>query len=190
LFKIYEAKGIVRIPPEYFGEADVNSVAAKVLRTQYEGYIDPSIGLIIAVYDVDASDEGIVIHGDGATYHEVNFKLLVFSPREREIVEGEVVSVKNFGLFVNIGPLDALVHKSQITDEEPLDYDAAREIFIGKKTKRIIGKGDRIRGMITAVSMQATARQPKIALTMRQPFLGKLEWIKKQIEALRKAGEE
>lgn len=183
MFRVYEAKGIVRIPPEYFAKAEINEVASKVLRDQYEGYIDPLIGLIITIYDVKASEEGIVLHGDGATYHEVEFKILAFAPKEREIVEGEVVSVKNFGLFVNIGPLDALVHKSQITDE-PLDFDATREIFIGKKTHRTIGKGDIIRGMITAVSMQTASRQPKIALTLRQPFLGKLEWIKKEIELL------
>lgn len=188
MFKVYEARGVVRVPPEYFAKAEINEVASKVLRDQYEGYIDPSIGLIITVYDVKASEEGIVLHGDGATYHEVEFKILAFAPREREIVEGEVVSVKNFGLFVNIGPLDALVHKSQITDE-PLDFDATREIFIGKKTRRVIGKGDIIRGMVTAVSMQATSRQPKTALTLRQPFLGKLEWIKKEIESLHKAEE-
>lgn len=188
MFKVYEAKGVVRVPPEYFAKADINEVASKVLRDQYEGYIDPSIGLVITIFDVKASEEGIVLHGDGATYHEVEFKILAFAPKEREIVEGEVVSVKNFGLFVNIGPLDALVHKSQIADE-PLDYDTAREVFIGKKTRRIIGKGDIVRGMITAVSMQVASRQPKIALTLRQPFLGKIEWIKKEIESLHKAEE-
>ncbi len=189
MFKVYKAKGIVRVPPEYFGKAEINDIASKVLREQYEGYIDPAIGLVITIYDVKASEEGVVIHGDGATYHEVEFKILAFAPKEREIIEGEVVSVKNFGLFVNIGPLDALVHKSQIADE-PLDYDAAREVFIGKNTRRVIGRGDIIRGMITAVSMQVASRQPKIALTMRQPFLGKIEWIKREIESLRKSKEE
>jgi DNA-directed RNA polymerase subunit E' len=35
----------------------------------------------------------------------------------QEIVEGEVVERVEFGAFVEIGPLDGLLHISQITDE-------------------------------------------------------------------------
>ena len=98
-------------------------------------------------------------------------------PELYEVVEGEVVDVVEFGVFVRLGPLDGLIHISQIMDDY-VSYDPKREAIIGKETGRVIEKGDKVRARIVAVSLrEARKRGSKIALTMRQPGLGKLEWI-------------
>ncbi len=44
--------------------------------------------------------------------------------------------------------------------------------------------GDHVRVRITAVSLGHGGSSGKIGVTARQPFLGKLEWIKKDVEKL------
>ena len=55
-----------------------------------------------------------MIHGDGAVYQRVKFNALTFKPEVGEVVEGTVCEVVEFGAFVRFGPLDGLLHMSQI----------------------------------------------------------------------------
>ena len=48
----------------------------------------------------------------------------------------------------------------------------------GKKAKRKLTTGDQVRVRITAVSLGRTGSSGKIGVTARQPFLGKLDWLK------------
>ena len=44
---------------------------------------------------------------------------------------------------------------------------------------------DHVRARVIAVSV-ASGRSGKLGLTMRQPFLGKLEWIEQEIQQINK----
>ncbi|AHC51183.1 DNA-directed RNA polymerase subunit E' [Sulfolobus acidocaldarius SUSAZ] len=178
MFKLVRAKGIVRIPPEYFGQS-VDEIAIKILRQEYQEKLIKDIGVVLGIVNAKASEEGFIIFGDGATYHEVEFDMLVYSPVIHEVIEGEVSQVDNYGVYVNMGPVDGLVHISQITDDN-LKFDSNRGILIGEKSKKSIQKGDRVRAMIISASM-SSGRLPRIALTMKQPYLGKIEWINQEI---------
>ena len=46
---------------------------------------------------------------------------------------------------------------------------------MGKESKRALNVNDLCRARIIAVSFKEIAN-PKLGLTMRQPYLGKLEW--------------
>jgi DNA-directed RNA polymerase subunit E' len=83
-----------------------------------------------------------------------------------------------FGAFCHIGPIDALIHMSQIMNDY-VEVDAENEIITGKEKKMTLKTGDPIRARIVAVSMnELSARESKIGLTMRQPALGAHEWLK------------
>jgi DNA-directed RNA polymerase subunit E' len=123
---------------------------------------------------------GKLVAGDGATYHRVSFKALTFFPRLQEIVEGEIVEITDFGAFVRIGPTDALLHLSQITDDF-LKSDVKQGIILANQSSRSIKIGSRLRGRITAVSLGKGAAMGKIGITCRQPFLGALEWIEQDV---------
>lgn len=138
------------------------------------------MGYVIAVTQVKVSPTGKIIPGDGATYHKVGFSLLTFYPKIQEIVEGEVVEVADFGAFVRIGPIDALLHVSQLMDDF-ISYDEKQGVLMGKETKRKLASGDQVRVRITAVSLGRAGSSGKIGVTARQPFLGKLEWIDNDI---------
>lgn len=151
---------------------------------KYEGIIDEELGYVIAVTEIEISPVGKIIPGDGATHHRVTFSLLTFYPKIQEVVEGEIVDVTDFGAFVRIGPVDALIHVSQIMDDF-ISYDDRQGVLMGRESKRKVSMGDRLRVRMTAVSLGRGGSFGKIGVTARQPFLGKFEWIDRDVARLR-----
>lgn len=187
MFKLVTREDTIRIPPETFGNP-LEAVGHQQVKAKYEGIVDEELGYVIAVTKVAVSPIGKIIPGDGATYHKVTFSLLTFYPKLQEIVEGEVVEIADFGAFVRIGPIDALLHVSQLMDDF-ISYDEKQSVLLGKETKRKLMSGDQVRVRITAVSLGRAGSSGKIGVTARQPFLGKLEWIENDIQKLREAAE-
>ncbi|HIC99630.1 MAG TPA: DNA-directed RNA polymerase [Pyrodictiaceae archaeon] len=185
MYIIAEVEDVVRIPPNLFG-FPLKEAALKVLRERYEGYLHPDLGIIITVFDVKVEELGRILPGDGATYHNARFKVLSFKPQVKEVVEGIVVGATDKGLFVNLGPVDGFLHKSQISDKRVF-FDEKGGRYIVEETRQVVEKGDRVRARVVGVSFptEPTAR-PRIILTMRQPLLGKLEWVEEELERLSK----
>jgi DNA-directed RNA polymerase subunit E' len=187
MFKLVTLQDTIRIPPETFGNP-LGKVGKDQVKAKYEGMVDEELGYVIAVTRVNVSPIGKIIPGDGATYHKVTFSLLTFYPVLQEIVEGDVVEIADFGAFLRIGPVDALLHVSQLMDDY-ISYDEKQGVLQGKETKRKVASGDQIRVRITAVSLGRAGTSGKIGVTARQPFLGKLEWIKEDVAALKGTAE-
>lgn len=179
MFKLITMEDTIRIPPETFC-SPLENVGYQQVKAKYEGVVDDTLGYVIAVTNVNVSPVGKIIPGDGATYHKVTFSILTFYPLIQEVVEGEVVEIADFGAFVRIGPIDALLHVSQLIDDF-ISYDEKQGMLIGKETGRKITTGDRVRVRITAVSLGRAGGSAKIGVTARQPFLGKLEWIEEEL---------
>jgi DNA-directed RNA polymerase subunit E' len=176
MFKLITLQDTIRIPPETFG-SPLEKVGRDQVKTKYEGIVDEEMGYVIAITKVEVNPIGKIIPGDGATYHKVTFSLLAFYPVIQEIVEGDVAEIADFGAFVRIGPVDALLHVSQLIDDY-MSYDEKQGVLLGKETKKKLTNGDRLRVRITAVSLGRAGSSGKIGVTARQPFLGKLEWLK------------
>jgi DNA-directed RNA polymerase subunit E' len=98
----------------------------------------------------------------------------VWKPELQELVYGAISEIANFGAFMNMGVMQGMIHISQ-TMEDYVSFSKSNTL-IGKSSKRSLKKGDLCLARIIAVSFRAG--EPKIGLTMRQPGLGKLEWIK------------
>lgn len=183
MFKLLFLEDTIRIPPAKFGEP-LAKAGREQLRAKYEGMVDNELGYVVAVTDIKVNPTGKIIPGDGATYHRVSFSLLTFYPEVQEVIEGEVVEIADFGAFLRVGPIDALLHVSQLMDDF-ISYDEKQGVLMGKETKRKLSSGDHVRARITAVSLARGGGSGKIGVTARQPFLGKLEWIKKEVTKLR-----
>jgi DNA-directed RNA polymerase subunit E' len=180
MFKITELEDVIRIPPDMFNQS-INHVALEVLKNRYESTINPQIGFIISIKKMSVNPIGKVIPGDGAAYHKVSFTVLTFFPKVQEILEGEIVEITDFGAFIRIGPTDALLHLSQITDDY-LSSDVKQGLILASKSKRTLRVGSKVRVRITAVSLGRGSGMGKIGVTSRQPFLGALEWIEEDIK--------
>jgi len=172
---------IIRIPPQRL-EEDLETVIAETLRDKLEGRIDKTLGSIVAVIEVVEIGEGHILVGDGAVYYEVTFNAIAYKPEQQEIIEGSVVEIVNFGAFVAVGPVDCLVHVSQIADEF-MTYDEKNARLTSRETNRSLNEGDHVRARIVTVSLnEHDPRESKIGLTMRQPALGRIEWIEEDLK--------
>ena len=166
----------VRIDPTLLGE-DVTDNVKKALKTKLEGKVDKKIGCLVAVCGVENIGEGHILYGDGAVYYDVTFKAIMFMPENQEVIEGEVLETVSFGVFIGIGPMDGLLHVSQITDEF-MSYDSKNGRLVSKTGKKALGEGDHVRARIVAVSInERDPRESKIGMTMRQTALGRMQWI-------------
>lgn len=176
MYTLVKLHDTVRVPPERFGE-DLNQAVIDIVQKTFEGTIRKTHGLIVAIDNIKSLGDGIVIHGDGGMYQKVEFEALTFNPVLQEVVDAIVCEIVEFGAFCHIGPLDALLHMSQImNDYVDVDVEAGR--IMGKESKRVLKMGDSIRARIVAVSLnELSSRESKIGLTMRQPALGSFEWL-------------
>ena len=175
MFKVYTVSDTVRVDPAYF-KLELPEAIAMILRDKHERRVDPDIGVVLSIWNPRDISEGRVIPGDGASYHKVVFDVLAYLPEVNEIVEGEVSEVVEFGAFVKLGPMDGLVHLSQITSDF-LTFDKKMQAFLGKESRKTLKKGDVVRAKISVVSMKGNIADTKVGLTMRPDGLGKEEWL-------------
>ncbi len=189
MFYVIDVQDYVRVEPRLFG-LDTKTAVEEQLQKTYAEYHDEEIGEVIAVISVGNVGEGVIIPGDGAAYYESNFTLLVWKPEMNELVYGTIDEITNFGAFINLGVMKGMIHISQTMDD--FVSFSSSNVLTGRASKRILKKGDNCLARIVAISYKGD--QPKIGLTMRQPGLGKIEWIdeekKKEKAAAKKAEKE
>jgi DNA-directed RNA polymerase subunit E' len=179
MFNRITMRDTIRIDPTRFGYP-LEDAALEELRAKYEGLVDDELGYVISVIGLKVNPVGRILPGDGGTHHNVVFDILTFYPELQEVVEGEVVEVADFGTFLRIGPVDALLHVSQLMDDF-ISYDERQGVLLGRESGRTIQRGDIFRVRIVAVSFPRGRTSGKIGVTARQPFLGKIEWIEKEM---------
>jgi len=169
----------IRIMPDRFGE-DLDEVVKQIVQETFEGTIRKNHGIIVVADNIEPVGDGIVIHGDGAMYQKVQFDALTFQPEMQEVIDGVVCEIVEFGAFCHIGPIDALIHMSQMMNDY-VQVDAESQVVTGKEKKLRLQVGDPVRARIVAVSMnELSARESKIGLTMRQPALGSHLWASEE----------
>ncbi|HVL87013.1 MAG TPA: DNA-directed RNA polymerase [Candidatus Thermoplasmatota archaeon] len=185
MYQIVSLEDTVRIPPTELGYEQAE-VVKKLVHKNIEGRLNKKHGLVVAAFNIERVGEGRVIHGDGAVFQRVRYAAVCFLPAVGELVEGTICEVVEFGAFVRFGPLDGLLHMSQIMNDY-LNVDIDNERLIGKESGRMLAINDKVRARLVTVSLnELSPRESKIGLTMRQTGLGKLEWIEE--DRLRKEG--
>lgn len=179
MYQIVTIEDTVRVPPNMFDQP-LKEITAELLNRKYVGEVDKNLGILVIVTDVLEHDEGKVVIGDGSAFYHVKFNALFYTPTLHEVVDGEVIEIIEFGAFVRIGPMDGLVHVSQITNDY-ITYDMKRGALVANETDKSLDKGDFVRARIVALSMKGNnTKDCKIGLTMRQPGLGRFEWIEEE----------
>lgn len=174
MFYRVQVQDHIRVPPDHF-ELDLKQAVIKRVKKAYEGHISTELGVVVDVADVKEIGEGVIIPGDGEAYFSTTFELLTFKPELQEVILGNVRDIADFGAFLNMGPIEGMVHVSQTMDD--FVSFSKDKVLTGKDSKRMLRVGDKCRARIIAVSFKDLAN-PKLGLTMRQDSLGKLEWLK------------
>ena len=174
MYKRLTIQDSVRVPPQHLGE-NVSESVRDGLREEVEGEIVEDVGVVLGVEDVNSVEGGDIEPEDAGIHYQVEYEALVFEPELHEVINGEVVDITEFGAFVRIGPFDGLCHVSQIMDEY-VNLDDEASMLISEDQDRALEVGDTVTSRIIAVSLGKQDTN-KINLTMRQPGLGKKEWI-------------
>ncbi|MBS3094519.1 DNA-directed RNA polymerase [Candidatus Pacearchaeota archaeon] len=173
MFYLTEVEDYVRVEPKLFGLPTEEAVE-KQLRETYKDYYNKELGKVITIISVLKINEGVIIPGDGAAYYRSRFKLIVWKPELQEIAFGTISEITSFGAFIDLGVMRGMIHISQTMDDY-VSFSKANSL-LGKASKRSLKQGDLV--LARVVSLSHKGDEPKIGLTMRQPGLGKLEWIK------------
>jgi DNA-directed RNA polymerase subunit E' len=182
MFYVTEVQDYVRVEPKLFGLPTSEAVENQLYET-YKEYYDREIGKIISIIEVIGVGKGVMIPGDGAAYYNSRFKLLAWKPELQELVYGKIQEITNFGAFIDMGAVRGMIHISQTMDDY-VSFSKDNSLQ-GKASKRALKAGDLCMARVVAISFKGD--EPKIGLTMRQPGLGKLEWIEGDKERVKKA---
>ena len=178
MYRTIEVKDMVRVPPEEFSR-DIEEAVIASIKKKYEGYIAKELGIVIDVVEVHEMGEGIVVPGDGAAYYQLRFSLLSYKPEVGELVHCSIKDIADFGAFLDLGSIDGMIHISQTMDD--FVSFSSEKVLSGRATKKVLKVGDLCRARIVAISYKDISN-PRIGLTMRQPGLGKLEWVEEDLK--------
>ena len=107
----------MRLPPDMFG-SKLEDALLRLVRDKFERRLFKDAGIVLSVNDVDVMSKGVVIPGDSGAYYKVKFNALTFLPYVNEVFNAEVKEIVEFGAFSSIGPLQGLLHVSQIGKEK------------------------------------------------------------------------
>ena len=177
MYYVLTCKDKVRLPAQLFA-LKLEDALTQILRDKYERRVDKDAGVILSLWNVKPEGDGLVIAGDNAAYYEVAFDVLAYHPLVNEVIETDVSEIVEFGAFLSLGPMEGLVHLSQIANDF-LTYNKKTQAFTGRESKKVFRKGDHIFAKISTVSMKNNIPETKIGLTMRPEGLGKDEWLSK-----------
>ena len=182
MFYKVELKDHIRIPPNSFGMELKDAMVARI-KDKYDGYISRDLGIVIDVLDVKSIGDGVLVPGDGAQYYKVEFELITYEPEMQEVMMGSIRDIADFGVFMNLGPIEGMIHVSQTMDD--FVSFTKDKVLQGKDSKRSLKVNDTCRARMIAISYKDMAN-PKLGLTMRQPGLGKTDWIEEDLKEKKK----
>jgi DNA-directed RNA polymerase subunit E' len=88
-----------------------------------------------------------------------------------------VSEISEYGAFVRIGPIEALLHKSQILDE-PVQVNMGIRRIEGAQSGKHIEEGSFVRSRIVSKAInQNDPRSSKIGLNCKMSGLGAHDWL-------------
>ncbi|WP_460124567.1 DNA-directed RNA polymerase [Stetteria hydrogenophila] len=180
---MYEFEEWVGVDPDsYYSGENVDRVVLETLRENMESTGSIEHGIFVAVLEAKVLGDGLLLYEDPKVYLLTRYKVLAYKPVNLEVVRGKVVDAREQGIFVNLGPVDGLVYRTQIMDER-VELLPDRSGFRGVESGRIVSIDDVVRARIVQIGKESRrARLFRVGLTMRQPYLGREDWVREQVE--------
>ena len=106
--------------------------------------------------------------------------ITIVNMENNEVVDGYASEISEYGAFVRIGPMEALLHKSQILDE-PINVNLGIKRIEGASSGKFLEEGSYIRSRVVSKAInQNDPRASKIGLNCKMDGLGSYTWIQEQ----------
>jgi DNA-directed RNA polymerase subunit E' len=135
-------------------------------------------GVFLGVVEIkNIGESGEILPERPYIYFDVDYQALFFQPGENEVIESEVSDVAEFGPFVRFGPIEALVHISQISKDK-LSYNPEQDVIASKDNKIVIKKGEKVRAMV--INSTISEERTRVNLSMKQDGLGLIKLVDKR----------
>jgi DNA-directed RNA polymerase subunit E' len=167
----------IRVEPSMLN-MDIKKAALHIIRDEYERRVIKELGFVLLIDEVEIQGEGVVLPGDPYIYYNVTFSAVIFELNVNEVVKGPVKDIVDFGAFVSLGPVEALLHTSQIGSTKYV-FDKKNKALVPQTGKGgVVKKGDVVIAKVSTVSWKHTIQDTRISLTMKRPGLTNLSWKK------------
>lgn len=174
MFYIIEVKEKVGIEAQNLKENINESIEEKLENL----HIKENNGVFLGIVEIkNIGESGEILPEKPYIYFDVEYKALFFQPLEGEIIESYITDVAEFGPFVRFGPVEALIHISQISKEK-LSYNPEQDVIASRDNKIIIKKGEEVRAMV--VNFSISEEKTRVNLTMKQDGLGLIKVVDKK----------
>lgn len=177
MYKILTIEDKVEVPPRNLSLSAKEAVM-KTLKENLVGEIKRDFGVVLSIVKVLEIKEGDIEPENPNVIFPVKYEIMSFLPELQELVIGEVVDITEFGVFINLGPIDGMCHISQVMDDF-VSFDNKQKKLFGRESKKSLEIGDVVVARVIAVSLDKREIN-KINLTMRQPGLGALKWFEEE----------
>ena len=116
MFYLTEVEDHIRVEPRHFGLPTKEAVERQ-LEESYVNHVTKELGYVLSVVEVSEVSDGVIIPGDGSPFYKSIFTLLTRKPELHELVYGTIAEITAFGAFVQIGPLQGMIHISQTMED-------------------------------------------------------------------------
>lgn len=107
MFILSELSDLVRIPPHTFNIPVANAITDE-LHKKYANKVISNLGLAISVWDILEINDGMLKPGDGASFVQTKFRLVVWKPFVGEILTGWVSECTGEGIKVKLDFFDEI----------------------------------------------------------------------------------
>ncbi|CAG8447151.1 8307_t:CDS:2 [Diversispora eburnea] len=122
MFILTVLRDTIHIQPYDFHKPKYEALTDEINRI-YANKVIQEIGLCICLFDILSASEEVVHYGNGASYANVTFRLVVFRPFIGEILEGTVSSNTAEGVKVTLGYFDDILIPTNQDDKWKFDHE-------------------------------------------------------------------
>ncbi len=172
MFYKIKIRDYIALQADLFDGDLADSLKEQIIR-DYTDKTTDDLGMIISVLEIENIGVGFKLPEDSSRHYVVEFNIISYIPEIHEFSVGKISSVTEFGVFVDLGVIDGLVHLSQtMVDQTSFSKTG---VIQGSKTGKTLKVGDLVKANVVAISFK-DLRNIKLGLTMRQPGLGSYAW--------------
>uniref|UniRef100_A0A7S2DBW3 S1 motif domain-containing protein n=1 Tax=Octactis speculum TaxID=3111310 RepID=A0A7S2DBW3_9STRA len=139
MFGLTVIRDCVRVAPDTF-DRELLEVLYEEIDKKYSNRVIEDVGLCISTCDITKIEEAKIYPSDGAAYHRVVFRMIVFRPFVGEILVGTIASSNEDGIMVSLGFFENVFIPSYNLPT-PSEYDARAKLWVWRFDEESEGGG-------------------------------------------------